>query len=74
MEMLMFLVVLGLLILLTGFALRCREKIARWLNCPTPAYEESLARRKTILKRKAEDAQAEIEYIESMEEAEKNKG
>lgn len=70
MESLLTLAMLALLLFLAGFAIRRRERIFKWLNCTTAAYEDSATKRKTMLKRRAEDAQAEIAYIEKMEEAE----
>ena len=56
-----------------GMGIRKREAIAKWLNFPYKETQKDLSYRKTVLKRRIEDCQREIEAIEKEEQESKTK-
>lgn len=64
-------VVLVIMMGMLCLGIRNRGKIWEWLKMPSETvndgYYSSLGRRKVVLKRKAEDANAELEYLENIE-------
>lgn len=66
-EQIFALLLLFLMIFLGAFAYRKRVEIAKWLKAPTTATQSKLISRKRYLERKIEDAQAEIDTIDEIE-------
>ena len=64
MDALLVLLVLGILALATGFGIRHRSSIAKWLNDP---YSDTAFRRKE-LNRRIEDAQDELAKLDKLVE------
>ena len=65
-----FLAVVFILVVVFGLALAYKKRVAvaNWLNAPGMAMENDPKRRKTILQRRIEDSQEEIERIDALED------